>query len=78
MFLSYRAEEDFVGMDMARKFLQMGYRGHEGTPIISQAVRTPRALESYCLTKRTTRKHNRLRCFIRNGRRSERIRSIYN
>ena len=27
MFLSYRAEEDFVGMDMARKFLQMGYEG---------------------------------------------------
>jgi hypothetical protein len=53
-------------------------RGHEGTPIISQAVSTPRALESYCLTKRTTTKHNRLRCFIRNGRRSERIRSIYN
>ena len=24
-FVSYRAEEDFVGMDMARKFLQMGY-----------------------------------------------------
>ena len=25
MFLNYRAEDDFVGMDMARKFLQMGY-----------------------------------------------------
>jgi hypothetical protein len=25
MFLVYKAEEDFVGMDMARKFLQMGY-----------------------------------------------------
>jgi hypothetical protein len=25
MFLEYRAKEDFVGMDMARKFLQMGY-----------------------------------------------------
>jgi hypothetical protein len=25
MFLQYRASEDFVGMDMARKFLQMGY-----------------------------------------------------
>ncbi|HJR08124.1 MAG TPA: DUF4385 domain-containing protein, partial [Pyrinomonadaceae bacterium] len=25
MFLDYRANEDFVGMDMARKFLQMGY-----------------------------------------------------
>ena len=25
LFLSYRAQEDFVGMDMARKFLQMGY-----------------------------------------------------
>ncbi|HSL30519.1 MAG TPA: DUF4385 domain-containing protein [Anaerolineales bacterium] len=25
MFLEYRANEDFVGMDMARKFLQMGY-----------------------------------------------------
>lgn len=24
-FLAYRAEDDFVGMDMARKFLQMGY-----------------------------------------------------
>jgi hypothetical protein len=24
-FLEYKAEEDFVGMDMARKFLQMGY-----------------------------------------------------
>src|SRR5687768_6949576 len=24
-FLDYRAEDDFVGMDMARKFLQMGY-----------------------------------------------------
>lgn len=24
-FLTYRAEDDFVGMDMARKFLQMGY-----------------------------------------------------
>ncbi|MDN5697893.1 MAG: DUF4385 domain-containing protein [Rubrobacter sp.] len=24
-FLAYRDEEDFVGMDMARKFLQMGY-----------------------------------------------------
>ena len=25
MFLAYRASDDFVGMDMARKFLQMGY-----------------------------------------------------
>lgn len=25
MFLDYQKEEDFVGMDMARKFLQMGY-----------------------------------------------------
>lgn len=24
-FLQYQKEEDFVGMDMARKFLQMGY-----------------------------------------------------
>ena len=53
-------------------------RGHEGMPIISQAVSTPRALESHCLMKRTTRKRNRLRCFITNGRRPERIRSIYN
>jgi hypothetical protein len=37
-------------MDMARKFLQMGYtRAREGTPIISQPASTPRALESYCL-----------------------------
>lgn len=25
MFLAYKKQEDFVGMDMARKFLQMGY-----------------------------------------------------
>lgn len=25
LFLEYKAKEDFVGMDMARKFLQMGY-----------------------------------------------------
>ena len=25
MFLDYKVKEDFVGMDMARKFLQMGY-----------------------------------------------------
>ncbi|QDH21763.1 DUF4385 domain-containing protein [Saccharibacillus brassicae] len=25
MFLAYKEEDDFVGMDMARKFLQMGY-----------------------------------------------------
>ncbi|MGP4076710.1 DUF4385 domain-containing protein [Halobacillus sp. K22] len=25
MFLEYKKNEDFVGMDMARKFLQMGY-----------------------------------------------------
>lgn len=25
LFLHYKAESDFVGMDMARKFLQMGY-----------------------------------------------------
>jgi hypothetical protein len=25
MFLDYKAQEEFVGMDMARKFLQMGY-----------------------------------------------------
>ena len=25
MFVAYEAEKDFVGMDMARKFLQMGY-----------------------------------------------------
>lgn len=25
MFLNYKGKEDFVGMDMARKFLQMGY-----------------------------------------------------
>jgi hypothetical protein len=25
MFLEYKSKEDFVGMDMARKFLQMGY-----------------------------------------------------
>lgn len=53
-------------------------RGHEGTPIISQAVSTPRVVESYCLMTKTRKKHNQLRCFIRNGRRPERIRSIYN
>lgn len=53
-------------------------RGHEDTPIISQAVSTPRAVESYCLMTKTRKKHNQLRCFIRNGRRPERIRSIYN
>jgi len=26
MFLAYKVQGDFVGMDMARKFLQMGYR----------------------------------------------------
>jgi hypothetical protein len=25
MFLDYKAKDDFVGMNMARKFLQMGY-----------------------------------------------------
>ena len=25
LFLAYKTEDDFVGMDMARKFLQMGY-----------------------------------------------------
>ena len=25
MFLQYKADDDFIGMDMARKFLQMGY-----------------------------------------------------
>ena len=25
MFLSYKKQDDFVGMDMARKFIQMGY-----------------------------------------------------
>jgi hypothetical protein len=25
LFLEYKAQQDFVGMDMARKFLQMGY-----------------------------------------------------
>jgi hypothetical protein len=25
MFVDYKSKEDFVGMDMARKFLQMGY-----------------------------------------------------
>jgi hypothetical protein len=25
LFLEYKANDDFVGMDMARKFLQMGY-----------------------------------------------------
>lgn len=25
MFLNYKSRDDFVGMDMARKFLQMGY-----------------------------------------------------
>jgi hypothetical protein len=25
LFLDYKSQEDFVGMDMARKFLQMGY-----------------------------------------------------
>jgi Domain of unknown function (DUF4385) len=25
LFLSYKGQDDFVGMDMARKFLQMGY-----------------------------------------------------
>lgn len=25
LFLAYKAQDDFVGMDMARKFLQMGY-----------------------------------------------------
>jgi len=25
LFLAYKAKKDFVGMDMARKFLQMGY-----------------------------------------------------
>ena len=30
MFLDYKTAEDFVGMDMARKFLQMGYTRSRG------------------------------------------------
>lgn len=57
MFLDYKAQADFVGMDMARKFLQMGYTrarryanhcsgrkyAADGKTILPQAVDTEKA-----------------------------------
>ena len=78
MFLSYRAEDDFVGMDMARKFLQMGYTRARRYANHKSGRKYAPAVESYCLMTKTRKKHNQLRCFIRNRRRPETIRSIYN
>ena len=33
MFCEYKRRKDFIGMDMARKFLEMGFTAPDGMPI---------------------------------------------
>jgi Domain of unknown function (DUF4385) len=56
-FLDYKAEGDFVGMDVARKYLQMGYTrsrryakyegGNKGKPLASPDPEKSRAAELF-------------------------------
>ena len=48
MFLEYKARDDFVGMDMARKFLQMGFTGPAATPTARAAASAPRTGPKSC------------------------------
>ena len=38
MYADYRAKNDFVGMDMCRKFLEMGLQGQEDMLIIEMVI----------------------------------------
>ena len=40
IFLEYRDSKDFVGMDMCRKFLEMGFTSQEDMRIIETAKNT--------------------------------------
>ncbi len=58
-FLDYKAKEDFVGMDMARKFLQMGYtraRRYANHPSGRKYPKNPQA-EPDAASRQTARAH---------------------
>jgi len=78
-FLAYKAAHDFVGMDMARKFLQMGYtRGRRYAnhrPEVNMVERLARC----CRRRRTgnrMRRHNRRASSVRTTSRQMPIRTI--
>jgi hypothetical protein len=77
MFLDYQAKDDFVGMDMARKFLQMGYTRSRRYANHKSGRKYAAKIKNYCLGKKTTRKHYRRNFFFRTGRRPERTKNIY-
>jgi hypothetical protein len=77
IFLDYQAKDDFVGMDMARKFLQMGYTrsrryaNHKSGP--KYAPNTKELLPR----EEDHEKAQRRNFFIRTGGRPERTKNIY-
>jgi uncharacterized cupin superfamily protein len=59
-FQAYKADDDFVGMDMARKYLQMGGRGASATrsiPADRSTTTAPSASRRRGTTRRSTRSH---------------------
>jgi hypothetical protein len=70
-FLDYKAKGDFVGMDVARKYLQMGYTGRGAMRGTKEGTR--RSLWRSQIPERA----GRLRSSTRSGVRPPRTRSTY-
>ena len=60
MYLDYRDEKDFIGMDMCRKFLEMGFTRREDMRITTQEESIRRVREIYYYRKKTTQRVNML------------------
>jgi hypothetical protein len=78
MFLDYRAKDDFVGMDMARKFLQMGYTRSRRYANHRSGRKYAAGTNELLPRAEDHEKAQSAKIFIRSGRRPERIRNIYN
>ena len=59
LFIIYLSQEDFIGADMARKFLQMGYTAHADMPIIKVAENIKAILKNLAHQKLKLKKENR-------------------
>ena len=60
MYLDYRDEKDFIGMDMCRKFLKWVLRGREDMRTTTQEGSIRKVREIYYHRKKTTQRVNML------------------
>ena len=77
MFLDYHSKDDFVGMDMARKFLQMGYTRSRRYANHKSGRKYSGKSKELLPRDEDHEKAQSAQIFIRFGRRRERTKDIY-